>query len=133
MIRTFFGAAVLFLCVAAEASRAASLPRPSDQATLSIEVVDFASFARQSENLLPIRWHAGPGYDRTELIIENLNEFPGATFDKLNGEFRWELQNGPVEPGPYPLRLKLYAFSDDSTKPVIGMTKTVLVFVSPEQ
>jgi hypothetical protein len=124
----------LAVAVIALSTRAEACPSlvPSASAYLSIDAVDFAAFKPNFENRLHFQARVlVPGYSRTVLRVENLSEFPFATFDSKTGDFRWTLQTGPSEGTVSKLELRFVAYPDNETKPVVSMTKTVLIFVSP--
>ncbi len=138
MLKTLF-ATILLICGFIASAQAQTAPAPIGVAPdiLRIDTLDFWVFKAGAGNDIRIEARAlSPTYGRVEVLIPNIAEFPGATFDSSTGTFSWSpgVTDDQAEHylrGPIRLEVKAIAFSETSPEVIIETTKTVLIFIQP--
>src|SRR5688572_28256023 len=79
------------------------VPTPIDKAkalpseAVQIYIPDFQSFEEGVKTEFPITARVFLDDYRAEIVVENLADFPGATFDQNTGVFQWTPPAGFVE------------------------------------
>lgn len=115
-----------------ELDREPPVPKPMASDALRLDSNDFYTMKEQVEGEVQISGrvlHAGATF---ELSIDNLQEFPGATFDPTSGVFKWTPPKDTtgVDYGA-PRRLVTRITSQSPTGlSKIGTTKAILLFVT---
>lgn len=75
-------------------------PAPVETDNLVIDAPDAVTFSEGVSNEFQMRTRVLlPEYDQVDLLVENIDAFPGATFDAATGVFRWTPPAGIVGTG----------------------------------
>ncbi len=116
-----------------EVDRPPVAPKPLASDALRIDAPIFHTFKELIESELSIKGRVLDGLGSTfELSIDNLRDFPGATFDKTTGIFKWEPPRDTTG-GEYGLPKRLVVRL--SVDPVaggtkLGTTQEILIYVT---
>jgi hypothetical protein len=119
------------------AAKPAPKPTPLPSESLRIDTAEFYSFKETFEGsavlsgrvLIPVDGKpAEKGVDY-ELNIENMNAFPGASFDAATGQFKWTPPRGFVDV-EYTRNMTLVVSLNTKVPPVLSVRRTIPVFVT---